>query len=351
MANISAITTANDRITLDPNRHGEVVFTVTSLVSRPLRGLAKLKSLGDTKQQWLTLAGEGERDFAVGATHQFMVRLDVPANIPPGKYPFRLDLVSSRNPDEDFTEGPTVTAEALPAKPKPPSKAWIVPLALIALLVIAGAIVLIIRKLEHKAEAPRGKSVVHIMTLGHESAGKTTLTSAITKVLSKTGGVRFIPYDQIKNPPEDRVQGVTIAAAQVEYETAKAHYVHWDCHGAADFEKLLNSDGVILDGAILVVSAEDGPMPQTREHLDLARKKGLKSIVVYLNKIDKVADAELLQLVELEIKELAAAYGFKDEGITLIRGSALMALNETNDEIGKESIIRLLGALDNHYVK
>src|SRR6266511_462268 len=146
MANIFAITTASDTIKLNEQRHGEVVFTVTDTVARPLRGLAKLKALGDTKQQWLRLAGESERDFAAGGTQQFTVMLDIPPGAPPGKYGFRLDVVSSINPDEDFTEGPTVTAELLPAKPPAPSKAWVIPVALIVLVLIVVAIVLIVTR-------------------------------------------------------------------------------------------------------------------------------------------------------------------------------------------------------------
>jgi elongation factor Tu len=193
------------------------------------------------------------------------------------------------------------------------------------------------------------KPTIRVVILGHDSHGKSTLTAAITKVLYKTGGAKFVPYDDIESPSEVVVQGIKVAAAQIEYETPKAHYVHVDCRSNSDYTKLLTSEGVAMDGAILVVSAQDGPMPQTREHIILARKRGINSIIVYINKVDLVNDTELLDLVELEVRELLTAHGYNGKAVPFIRGSALMALVGTRDEIGGKTIIELLSAMDKHF--
>ena len=193
------------------------------------------------------------------------------------------------------------------------------------------------------------KPTIRVLTLGHENHGKSTLTAAITKVLYKTGGAKFVPYDDIENPPEAEVQGIKVAAAQVEYETDKARYIHIDCRSHSDYTKLLTSKAVGLDAAILVVSAQDGPMPQTREHIQLASKKGIKSIVVYINKVDLINDAELVDLVELEVREQLTAYGFNGKEVPFIRGSALMALVGTRNDIGGNTIIELLRAMDKRF--
>lgn len=195
------------------------------------------------------------------------------------------------------------------------------------------------------------KPTIRVMTLGHESHGKSTLTAAITKILYQTGGAKFVPYDDIDNPPEIEVQGIKVAATQVEYETQKARYIHIDCHRHPDNTKLLTSKEVAMDGAILVVSAQDGPMPQTREHIVLAGKKGVKKIVVYINKVDLADDVELLDLVELETRELLTRHGFNGKEISVIRGSALMALVGKRDDIGKKSVIELLTAMDRHFAE
>jgi elongation factor Tu len=198
------------------------------------------------------------------------------------------------------------------------------------------------------AAQPR-KPTVNVAVLGHDGHGKTTLTAAITKVLSKTGGATFVHYDDLASPSDISVQGVTLAAAKVEYETDKARYVHVDCRGHADCVKLLTAEGVTLDGVIVVVSAQDGPMPQTREQLVLAHKAGIESVVVYLNKVELATDAELLELVELELRELLKQIGFKEGNVSIIRGSALMALVGTNDKIGRDSILELLRAMDMNF--
>jgi elongation factor Tu len=195
------------------------------------------------------------------------------------------------------------------------------------------------------------KPTIRVLTLGHEFHGKSTLTAAITKVLYKTGGAKFVPYDDIENPPEVEVQGIKVAAAQVEYATDKARYIHIDCRSHSDYTKLLTSSGVALDGAILVVSAQDGPMPQTREHILMASKKGIKSIVVYMNKVDLIGDAELLDLVELEVRELLTRYGFNGKEVPVIRGSSLMALVGTRNDIGESTVIELLRAMDKHFAE
>jgi elongation factor Tu len=191
--------------------------------------------------------------------------------------------------------------------------------------------------------AQQPKPTIRVVTLGHESHGKSTLTAAITKILYQTGGAKFVPYDDIDNPPEIEVRGIKVAAAQVEYETQKARYIHIDCHRHSDYTKLLTSEEVALDGAILVVSAQDGPI--------LAGKKGVKSIVVYINKVDLADDVELLDLVELETRELLTRYGFNGKEISVIRGSALMALVGKRDDIGKKSVIELLTAMDRHFAE
>lgn len=199
--------------------------------------------------------------------------------------------------------------------------------------------------------APSAPPAVKIATLGHQSHGKSTLTAAITRVLSDAKSARFASYDEISNAEETSIQGVRLAAARVEYETAKARYEHLDCRTNADCEKLLSSKKIELDGVILVVSAADGPMPQTREQIVMAQKRGVSSIVVYLNKIDLVNDPELLDLVELEIRELLTMNGFKGDQVPVIRGSALMALKATRDDIGKDSILELLEAMDARFVR
>jgi elongation factor Tu len=197
-----------------------------------------------------------------------------------------------------------------------------------------------------KAKFERNKPHCNIGTIGHVDHGKTTLTAAITKVLSETGGAEFKPYDQIDGAPEERERGITISTAHVEYETAKRHYAHVDCPGHADYVKNMITGAAQMDGAILVVNAADGPMPQTREHIVLARQVGVPSICVYLNKCDMVDDEELLELVEMEVRELLNKYDFPGDDIPVIKGSALCALEGKNPELGKESILKLMDAVD-----
>jgi len=192
----------------------------------------------------------------------------------------------------------------------------------------------------------RDKEHVNIGTIGHVDHGKTTLTAAITVVLSAQGGAKAVAYDQIDKAPEEKARGITIAAAHVEYSTATRHYAHVDCPGHADYVKNMITGAAQMDGAILVVSAKDGPMPQTREHILLARQVGVPSMVVYLNKIDQVDDPEMLELVEEEIRDLLTTYGFPGDKTPIIRGSALAALDGRDDEIGKNSIIALMDAVD-----
>jgi len=200
-----------------------------------------------------------------------------------------------------------------------------------------------------KAKFERTKPHVNIGTIGHVDHGKTTLTAAITKILSQRGGAEFKGYDQIDNAPEERERGITIATSHVEYETDKRHYAHVDCPGHADYVKNMITGAAQMDGAILVVSAADGPMPQTREHILLARQVGVPYIVVFLNKADMVDDAELLELVELEIRELLSSYDFPGDDIPIIKGSALKALNGDKDELGEESVLKLMDAVDSYF--
>ena len=200
-----------------------------------------------------------------------------------------------------------------------------------------------------KAKFERTKPHVNIGTIGHVDHGKTTLTAAITKILSQRGGAEFKGYDQIDNAPEERERGITIATSHVEYETDKRHYAHVDCPGHADYVKNMITGAAQMDGAILVVSAADGPMPQTREHILLARQVGVPYIVVFLNKADMVDDAELLELVELEIRELLSSYDFPGDDIPIIKGSALKALNGDKDELGEESVLKLMEAVDSYF--
>ncbi len=200
-----------------------------------------------------------------------------------------------------------------------------------------------------KAKFERNKPHVNIGTIGHVDHGKTTLTAAITKVLAGKGQAEFKAFDQIDNAPEERERGITIATAHVEYETDKRHYAHVDCPGHADYVKNMITGAAQMDGAILVVSAADGPMPQTREHILLARQVGVPNIVVFLNKADMVDDAELLELVELEIRELLSSYDFPGDDIPIIKGSALKGLNGDKDELGEESILKLMDAVDSYF--
>jgi elongation factor Tu len=199
-----------------------------------------------------------------------------------------------------------------------------------------------------KAKYERIKPHVNIGTIGHVDHGKTTLTAAITKVLAESGGAVFKAFDQIDNAPEERERGITIATAHVEYETANRHYAHVDCPGHADYVKNMITGAAQMDGAILVCSAADGPMPQTREHILLARQVGVPAMVVFLNKADMVDDEELMELVELELRELLSSYDFPGDDIPIIAGSALAALEGRDDEIGKNKIIELMAAVDSY---
>jgi len=199
-----------------------------------------------------------------------------------------------------------------------------------------------------KKKFERNKPHCNIGTIGHVDHGKTTLTAAITKVLAETGGAEFIAYDQIDKAPEEKERGITISTAHVEYETEKRHYAHVDCPGHADYVKNMITGAAQMDGAILVVNAADGPMPQTREHILLARQVGVPAIVVYLNKVDQVKDKELLDLVVEEVRELLTSYKFPGDKIPIIQGSALAAVEGKDEAIGKNSILELMKAIDEH---
>jgi elongation factor Tu len=197
-----------------------------------------------------------------------------------------------------------------------------------------------------KAKFERNKPHCNVGTIGHVDHGKTTLTAAITKVLAEKGGAEFMAYDQIDKAPEERARGITIATAHVEYSTEKRHYAHVDCPGHADYVKNMITGAAQMDGAILVVSAADGPMPQTREHILLARQVGVPAIVVFLNKVDMVDDPELIELVELEVRELLNKYQFPGDTIPIVRGSALCALEGREPELGAKAIMSLMDAVD-----
>ena len=199
-----------------------------------------------------------------------------------------------------------------------------------------------------KAKFARTKPHCNVGTIGHVDHGKTTLTAAITKILAKTGGATFTAYDQIDKAPEEKARGITIATAHVEYETGKRHYAHVDCPGHADYVKNMITGAAQMDGAILVVSAADGPMPQTREHILLARQVGVPALVVYLNKVDMVDDPELIELVEMELRELLSSYQFPGDDIPIIKGSALCALEDRDPEMGEKSILELMDAVDSY---
>jgi elongation factor Tu len=199
-----------------------------------------------------------------------------------------------------------------------------------------------------KAKFERTKPHCNIGTIGHVDHGKTSLTAAITKVLAKTGGATYTSYANIDKAPEERERGITISTAHVEYETEARHYAHVDCPGHADYVKNMITGAAQMDGAILVVSAADGPMPQTKEHILLARQVGVPSIVVYMNKVDQVDDEELLELVELEIRELLSSYDFPGDDIPIVKGSALAALEDKNPEIGENSVLELMKAVDSY---
>tara|TARA_B100000686_G_scaffold329258_1_gene390225 strand:- start:372 stop:1562 length:1191 start_codon:yes stop_codon:yes gene_type:complete len=199
-----------------------------------------------------------------------------------------------------------------------------------------------------KAKFERTKPHCNIGTIGHVDHGKTTLTAAITKVMSESGGGDFTPFDSIDKAPEEKARGITIATAHVEYETDNRHYAHVDCPGHADYVKNMITGAAQMDGAILVVSAADGPMPQTREHILLARQVGVPAIVVYMNKVDQVDDPELLELVELEVRELLSSYEFPGDDIPVIKGSALAGLEGRDDEIGSNTINELMAAVDEY---
>src|ERR1700685_4532341 len=192
----------------------------------------------------------------------------------------------------------------------------------------------------------RSKTHVNVGTIGHVDHGKTTLTAAITTVLSKTGGAKARAYDSIDNAPEEKARGITINTAHVEYETANRHYAHVDCPGHADYVKNMITGAAQMDGAILVCSAADGPMPQTREHILLARQVGVPALVVFLNKVDMVDHPELIELVEMELRELLSSYQFPGDDIPIIQGSALCALEDRNPELGEQAVLKLMEAVD-----
>ncbi|KAF0093704.1 MAG: elongation factor Tu, partial [Rhodospirillaceae bacterium] len=194
----------------------------------------------------------------------------------------------------------------------------------------------------------RNKPHCNIGTIGHVDHGKTSLTAAITKILAKTGGATFTAYDQIDKAPEERERGITISTAHVEYETQNRHYAHVDCPGHADYVKNMITGAAQMDGAILVVSAADGPMPQTREHILLARQVGVPALVVFMNKCDMVDDPELLDLVELEVRELLKSYQFPGDDLPVVRGSALMALEDKNPELGEQAVLKLMEEVDKY---
>ncbi|MGC2857091.1 elongation factor Tu [Novispirillum sp. DQ9] len=199
-----------------------------------------------------------------------------------------------------------------------------------------------------KEKFNRDKPHCNVGTIGHVDHGKTTLTAAITKILAESGGATFSAYDQIDKAPEERARGITISTAHVEYQTENRHYAHVDCPGHADYVKNMITGAAQMDGAILVVSAADGPMPQTREHILLARQVGVPALVVFMNKVDQVDDPELLELVELEIRELLSSYDFPGDDIPIVKGSALAALEGSNPEIGRNAILELMKAVDDY---
>ena len=199
-----------------------------------------------------------------------------------------------------------------------------------------------------KEKFQRNKPHLNIGTIGHVDHGKTSLTAAITKVLAESGGATFKAYDQIDAAPEEKARGITISTAHVEYETGNRHYAHVDCPGHADYVKNMITGAAQMDGAILVVSAADGPMPQTREHILLARQVGVPAIVVFLNKVDQVDDEELLELVELEVRELLSSYEFPGDDIPIVKGSALAALEDSNKEIGHDAVLALMDEVDKY---
>ena len=199
-----------------------------------------------------------------------------------------------------------------------------------------------------KAKFQRTKPHCNVGTIGHVDHGKTTLTAAITRVLGEVGGAEFVSFDEIDKAPEERARGITIATAHVEYETGSRHYAHVDCPGHADYVKNMITGAAQMDGAILVVSAADGPMPQTREHILLARQVGVPALVVYMNKVDMVDDEEILELVELEVRELLSVYEFPGDDIPVIRGSALAALEDGDATTGRDSVMELMDAVDEY---
>ena len=199
-----------------------------------------------------------------------------------------------------------------------------------------------------KAKFERNLPHCNIGTIGHVDHGKTSLTAAITKVLAESGGATFTAYDQIDKAPEEKARGITISTAHVEYTTNNRHYAHVDCPGHADYVKNMITGAAQMDGAILVVSAADGPMPQTREHILLARQVGVPALVVFMNKVDMVDDPELIELVEMELRELLSSYQFPGDDIPIIHGSALMALEGTRPEIGHDAILKLMAAVDEY---
>ena len=199
-----------------------------------------------------------------------------------------------------------------------------------------------------KAKFERTKPHANVGTIGHVDHGKTTLTAAITKILAEVGGAEFTAYDEIDKAPEEKARGITIATAHVEYETEGRHYAHVDCPGHADYIKNMITGAAQMDGAVLVVSAADGPMPQTREHILLARQVGVPSLVVYMNKVDQVDDPEILELVELEVRELLSSYDFPGDDIPIVAGSALKALEGDEGETGKGSVLKLMEAIDSY---
>src|SRR6478672_4598165 len=199
-----------------------------------------------------------------------------------------------------------------------------------------------------KEKFERNKPHVNVGTIGHVDHGKTTLTAALTKVMAETNGGSYMAYDQIDKAPEEKARGITISTAHVEYQSSARHYAHVDCPGHADYVKNMITGAAQMDGAILVVSAADGPMPQTREHILLARQVGVPALVVYMNKVDMVDDPELIELVEMEVRELLSSYEFPGDEIPVIKGSALCALEDREAKLGRDSVLELMDAVDRY---
>ncbi len=339
MARTFAITTPTDTLRLNADGGGEITFTVTNTANRAARARLKVRPLESAQSEWFTLNGDTERMFPQQGTEQVSIKVRAIPSSFSGKPAFRLDVISVDDPDDDYSEGPAVALQmGLPAAPKKPFPWWMLITACAGLVLLAVMAYIFLPK----PPSPKLRET-SILIVGHKDHGKTTLQSAISWVLSKKGQATFIPYYSINTKP----------TSQVDFKTKKGNYHIIDALDTEAITRILQGDNPKIEAAILVVSAEDGPMPQTREHIASLKQKGIKALTVFVNKLDRLPgegdDPEtrkLMSLVELEVRDLVKTYGFPGDQVPVIEGSALKATQ--GDPRWEKSIEDLLKSIEDY---